>query len=139
MNVKRYFGRTNKEAMSRLRAELGDDAVVLKNQAVPGGVEILAMADDATVAETVYAEHAALLGAKVRPQWNAITRWPRAIPQYELGHLERLAVVAAAEARLPGLKFCANYRGGVSVGDCLVNGATTGESVAAWLGATVTA
>ena len=98
----------------------------------------LAMADDATVAETVYGEHAALLGAKARPQWNAITRWPRAIPQYELGHLERLAVVAAAEARLPGLKFCANYRGGVSVGDCLVNGATTGEAVAAWLGAPVT-
>ena len=49
MNVKRYFGRTNKEAMSRLRAELGDDAVVLKNQSVPGGVEILAMADDAAV------------------------------------------------------------------------------------------
>jgi flagellar biosynthesis protein FlhF len=49
VNVKRYFGRTNKEAMSRLRAELGDDAVVLKNQSVPGGVEILAMADDAAV------------------------------------------------------------------------------------------
>ena len=45
MNVKRFFGRTNKEALARLRAELGPDAVVLKNRAVEGGVEILAMAD----------------------------------------------------------------------------------------------
>jgi len=43
VNVKRYFGRTNKEAMSKLRAELGYDAVVLRNRAVDGGVEILAM------------------------------------------------------------------------------------------------
>ena len=46
MNVKRYFGRTNKEAMARLRAALGPDAVVLKNHAVNGGVEILAMTDE---------------------------------------------------------------------------------------------
>ena len=45
MNVKRFFGRTNKDALARLRAELGSDAIVLKNRAVDGGVEILAMAD----------------------------------------------------------------------------------------------
>jgi len=47
VNVKRYFGRTNKEAMAKLRAELGPEAIVLKNQAINGGVEILAMPDDA--------------------------------------------------------------------------------------------
>ncbi|RIK97612.1 MAG: flagellar biosynthesis protein FlhF [Burkholderiales bacterium] len=45
MNVKRYFARTAREAMSRVRAELGEDAVVLKNRPVDGGVEILALAD----------------------------------------------------------------------------------------------
>jgi len=49
VNVKRFFGRTNKEALARLRAELGPDAVVLKNRAVEGGVEILAMADHDSV------------------------------------------------------------------------------------------
>lgn len=47
MNVKRYFGRTNKEAMARVRAELGPDAIVLRNQAVPGGIEVLVMIEDA--------------------------------------------------------------------------------------------
>lgn len=45
MNVKRYFARTAREAMSRVRAELGEDAIVLKNRPVDGGVEILALAD----------------------------------------------------------------------------------------------
>lgn len=47
MNVKRFFGRTNKEALAKLRAELGPDAVVVRNRTVEGGVEILAMADQA--------------------------------------------------------------------------------------------
>lgn len=44
MNVKRYFARTAREAMGLVRAELGEDAVVLKNRPVDGGVEILALA-----------------------------------------------------------------------------------------------
>ncbi|MFT3802882.1 MAG: flagellar biosynthesis protein FlhF [Burkholderiaceae bacterium] len=45
MNVKRFFARTSREAMARIRAELGEDAVVLKTRKVNNGVEIMAMAD----------------------------------------------------------------------------------------------
>ena len=41
MNIKRYVARTSREALAMVRAELGDDAVVLKNRSVPEGVEIL--------------------------------------------------------------------------------------------------
>lgn len=58
------------------------------------------------------------VGAAI-PLWNEVTRWPRAIPQYTLGHLARIAAVESAEQAYPGLYFCANYRGGVSVGDCV--------------------
>ncbi|NJD88808.1 MAG: protoporphyrinogen oxidase [Betaproteobacteria bacterium] len=99
----------------------------------------LASADDATLAGKVAAEHRALLGARAPALWNAIVRWPRAIPQYELGHLGRIAKVAEAEKAVPGLRFCANYRGGVSVGDCIANAHATAESLGAWLRAPVTA
>jgi oxygen-dependent protoporphyrinogen oxidase len=87
----------------------------------------------------VAAEHRALLDARAPALWNAIVRWPRAIPQYELGHLGRIARVAQAEKALPGLRFCANYRGGVSVGDCIANAHATAETLGAWLRAPVTA
>jgi oxygen-dependent protoporphyrinogen oxidase len=93
----------------------------------------LASADEDVLLEKVAAEHRALLGTRAPALWNAVVRWPRAIPQYELGHLGRIAKVAEAEKAVPGLRFCANYRGGVSVGDCIANAHATAESLAAWL------
>ena len=58
-----------------------------------------------------------LVGAHGAPLWSAITRWTHAIPQYDLGHRERLRAIDDAERAFPGLFFCANYRGGISIGD----------------------
>ncbi len=46
-----------------------------------------------------------------------VTRYAHAIPQYDADHRIRIAALARAEARLPGLSFLGSYRGGVSVGD----------------------
>jgi protoporphyrinogen/coproporphyrinogen III oxidase len=51
------------------------------------------------------------------PRMILATRWPRAIPQYERGHAGRIAALAAAERRWPGLHLLGNYRGGISVAD----------------------
>lgn len=46
MNVKRFVGKNSREAMAQVRGAFGDQAVVLANRPIPGGVEILAMAGD---------------------------------------------------------------------------------------------
>lgn len=51
------------------------------------------------------------------PRVVLLTRWERAIPQYERGHDDRVASLERAEARFPGLQFLGNYRGGISVAD----------------------
>ncbi|MBL0421440.1 flagellar biosynthesis protein FlhF [Ramlibacter sp. AW1] len=43
MNVKRFIGRNARDAMAKVRAAWGDDAVVLSNRATHSGVEIMAM------------------------------------------------------------------------------------------------
>lgn len=58
MNVKRFVAPTAREALAQVRAELGADAVVLRNRSVPGGVEILAM-PDATGADDAGAQSGA--------------------------------------------------------------------------------
>jgi oxygen-dependent protoporphyrinogen oxidase len=88
---------------------------------------------EADIAALAHAEHAALLGARQPPLFQAVTRWPRAIPQYTLGHLGRVARAEAARQALPGLHFCANWKGGVSVGDCIKNGHLEAEAVAGYL------
>ncbi|MDE2370016.1 MAG: protoporphyrinogen oxidase [Burkholderiales bacterium] len=89
--------------------------------------------DDAALAALVHDEHRALLGAAAAPRWQAVTRWERAIPQYEIGHLERVARAAAAATALPGLAFCANWGGGVAVGDCIRNGEAQAQATALYL------
>jgi oxygen-dependent protoporphyrinogen oxidase len=93
----------------------------------------LATAGDADLRSAVQAELARLVGAGAEPMWSEITRWSRAIPQYTLGHLGRIAKVEEAERAVPGLYFCANYRGGVSIGDCVKAGHAIAERVAARL------
>ncbi|MDI1259621.1 flagellar biosynthesis protein FlhF [Aquabacterium sp.] len=47
MNVKRFIGRTSREAMQKVKLEFGNDAVVLSTKPAPeGGIEVLAMATD---------------------------------------------------------------------------------------------
>jgi oxygen-dependent protoporphyrinogen oxidase len=83
--------------------------------------EGIALLEDAALIKRVLADLRPLLGVRGEPLLARTTRWPRAIPQYELGHLERLAYIDARLARLPGLHLRANWRDGISVSDCVEN------------------
>jgi len=84
---------------------------------------------DEAIMQTVHDELASLVGAAAKPLWQEVVRWPQAIPQYTIGHLDRLHDVEAAEIALPGLHFCGNYRGGVSVGDCIKSAHAMADTV----------
>ncbi len=71
------------------------------------------------LATLVHEELITLVGATNPPIWVDITRSPSAIPQYNLGHADRLRPLEDAERTYPGLFVCGSYRGGVSVGDCI--------------------
>lgn len=82
--------------------------------------------DDAAQVAQVIDDLRDLLGIHGEPVWQKVTRWPQAIPQYELGHLERIAALDAALQGHPGLHLAGNWRGGIAVGDCLENGRLLG-------------
>ena len=75
-----------------------------------------------------------LTGADAEPVFREVVRWPRAIPQYELGHLARVARVehglAAVTADRPGLFLAGNYLHGVAFSKAAVSGLTAGEAAA---------
>ena len=110
-----------------------DDSTVLLTTFI-GGVRSgpLAMRSEDELTADVTAALRRYLGAQ-RPLWQVATRWPRAIPQYTLGHLQRIAAVERAEAAVPGLRLCANWRGGVSVADCIKSAHAAVEAVQQFL------
>ena len=63
----------------------------------------------------VTAELRRALGTRAAPVVVHVRRWPRAIPQYEVGHGRFVTRARELEARLPGLSIGGNVLGGVSV------------------------
>jgi oxygen-dependent protoporphyrinogen oxidase len=81
----------------------------------------------------VRAELARAVGARVAPVFRQVVRWPRAIPQYHLGHLDRVAWVEGRLARHPGLFLGGNAYRGVAINDCVEQAGALAARVSAWL------
>lgn len=83
----------------------------------------LGLASTDALLDVVQPELAALLGVSGAPKFVEHTTWPRAIPQYDVGHDEVVRAAEALEALVPGLMVDGQFRRGVSVGDCIAGGA----------------
>ncbi len=76
--------------------------------------------DDEHLARVAHADLTGIMRiSQTKPKVVSGFRWERAIPQYTLGHEERLAVIELAVSRIPGLRLAGNYLRGVSVPDCI--------------------
>jgi protoporphyrinogen/coproporphyrinogen III oxidase len=64
-----------------------------------------------------------------KPVYLNITRWPKSIPQYELGHQQKMDALAQFEQSNQGILLAGNYRGGIAVGDCVKNAYEIAKSV----------
>jgi oxygen-dependent protoporphyrinogen oxidase len=79
----------------------------------------------------VHGELRRALGICAPPRSVDIRLWRRAIPQYNLGYGALLDAFTRAEESLPGFHLLGNYRGGVSVGDCVRSGHDVAEKILA--------
>jgi len=100
-----------------------------------GGVgrEAILTLDDQALVARVRAELASMCGVTAEPGYVEVNRWMRAMPQYTMGHLDRLAQIEAALSRYGGLILTgAGYRG-VGIPDCIRDGAVAAERVVRYL------
>jgi oxygen-dependent protoporphyrinogen oxidase len=93
---------------------------VLLNTFVGGALNpTLTDLEDSEMAALVHRDLIKALGARAEPRVVAITRYQRAIPQYNLGHAERVRGIEDLTRSIPGLHLIGNYLHGVSTGDCI--------------------
>lgn len=82
--------------------------------------EILDVNDD-TLLRIVSDELHSIMGIKAAPDYVRIHQWKHAIPQYNVGYQNVLNAIDVLERNIPGLFICSNYRGGISVSDCIIS------------------
>jgi oxygen-dependent protoporphyrinogen oxidase len=71
--------------------------------------------DDETILEIVRREVGEALGLRGEPEWADVTRWPVALPRYDLDQFDRQARIDTLLAERPGLSIIGNHRRGISV------------------------
>ncbi|MCS7054435.1 MAG: FAD-dependent oxidoreductase, partial [Ignavibacterium sp.] len=63
------------------------------------------------------------------PVYSSHRFWEKAIPQYNLGYIEHERFFEEFEKQNPGLFISGNFRGGISVGDCIKNAELVAEKI----------
>ncbi len=100
-----------------------------------GGVlqsAMMELSDDEMVA-AARDEFRALLGVEATPVLSEVRRWPRAMPQYEVGHLERADAIDRLVASMDGLGLAGSAYRGVGVPDCVHGAEQAAENIFARL------
>ncbi len=86
-----------------------------------GDDDVINRSDD-DLLHMVRAELHDVLGITVAPELQRVFRWPQAMPQYTLGHLDRVAVIDRRLAQHPGLFVAGNAYRGIGIPDCIASG-----------------
>lgn len=113
------------------RVEFGDRAVIRCYVGRSGAEEALALSDSEIVAR-VRAE-LDLVVSLGPPEDSTVVRWERSMPQYDVGHMDRLRRIEAAIARTPGLFVTGSSYRGVGIADCIREGSSAAVRVRRYL------
>ncbi|CAN5539221.1 protoporphyrinogen oxidase [soil metagenome] len=102
--VKAFAGRAAGDA----EAGLSDDRL------------LAALLDDLTAA----------IDVRARPLAAHVTRWPRALPQYAVGHLDRIGRIEEALRSTPGIHLAGAAYGGTGISDTVKNAQLAADRIA---------
>ena len=80
--------------------------------------EVLNNNKEVTIA-TAIKEFSQIMGIESKPVLVKEKSWNKAIPQYNIGYIDHEIYFDKFEKENPGIYLGGNYRGGISVGDCI--------------------
>lgn len=89
--------------------------------------------DEEGLLEVAKEELRLTLGINAEPVLERVYIWERAMPQYNLGHPERLERIEARLEEWPGLALAGNGYAGIGIPDCIHSGEQAAEAILATL------
>ncbi|NEA32788.1 protoporphyrinogen oxidase [Streptomyces sp. SID13031] len=119
-------------------ADAGGDLAVLRCSVGRLGEEYVLQRSDEELTALAAADLRAAVGLQAPVVGSLITRWGGGLPQYAVGHLDRIDRVEAAVADQPGLAVCGAAYRGVGIAACVASAGKAATRVQAHLDALAT-
>ncbi|GAA2449596.1 protoporphyrinogen oxidase [Streptomyces macrosporus] len=104
------------------------DLFVLRTSLGRYGEEEVLRLDDAELVELSLRDLKSAIGLTARPVARVVTRWENGLPQYPVGHLDRVARVRRDLAAHPGLAVCGAAYDGVGIPACIASGRAAADT-----------
>jgi oxygen-dependent protoporphyrinogen oxidase len=98
-------------------------------RAFVGGAKQQALAEqsDEAIAKMVRSDLTEILNLRGEPLFVRICRWPKAMPQYTMGHIDRVEAIETACGRHRGLALAGSSYRGLGIPDCIYDGSLAAE------------
>ncbi|MBC1921179.1 protoporphyrinogen oxidase [Listeria grayi] len=94
----------------------------------------LETATDEQIIQKVLTDYQEMMGLTAQPLFAEVSRMEHAMPQYTIGHLEKLAALEAnLAANYPGIYYTGMSLTGVGIPDCIANAQTASHEVVRYL------
>ncbi|WP_335983478.1 protoporphyrinogen oxidase [Streptomyces sp. CA2R106] len=131
-------GRTIKAATFSSRKwgwldKAGDDVFVLRTSVGRHGETADLAWDDTDLVRLSRDDLGEAVGLRAAPVAARVTRWDGGLPQYAVGHLDRMRRVREDTAKLPGLALCGAVYDGVGIPACVAGGRRAAAAILATL------
>jgi oxygen-dependent protoporphyrinogen oxidase len=111
----------------------GRPVVIVRCSVGRVGEEALLQRDDAELTAIAGGDLAAATGVRGDPVDTRLTRWGGGLPQYTVGHLERIARIRAGVGAQPGLAVCGAAYDGIGIPACIASARLAAGQIRAYL------
>jgi oxygen-dependent protoporphyrinogen oxidase len=85
--------------------------------------------DEQEMLDRVLKDLRELLGVETKPLFSRVVRWPGSMPQYHVGHLERIKRIEDLAQHLPNFALAGNAYSGAGISDCIREGERAAEQI----------
>ena len=103
------------------RGAEGEDLLLMRASIGRHREESVLQVDDAELVELALHDLADAIGLCVRPVDSHVQRWGGGLPQYAVGHLDRVRNIRSAVAQVPGLAVCGAAYDGLGIPACIAS------------------
>lgn len=99
-----------------------DDRILLRCFFGGAGDEAILKESDESIVTIAREELRRILGLTAAPLFSSVSRWPKSMAQYTVGHGARMKEIKARAAAIPGLELAGNAYDGIGIPDCVRTG-----------------